>query len=135
MMAVTLSLGSAVVAAATAEFGVASSSESLGASLSQASAGTQLSLVYSTVVPAGACPTYQGAQEGYALTLALFDYGAAAFTPSGLVVNSTVYPGPLPTDAPGSMVAYSVTLSVCSHASGLTVLAYDPAGGEVQFET
>ncbi|MDG6986053.1 MAG: hypothetical protein JRM73_04825 [Nitrososphaerota archaeon] len=134
-MVVTLSLGSAVVAAATAEFGVASSSDSLGASLSQASAGTQLSLVYSEVAPAGACPTYHGTQEGYALALAVFDYGSASFAPSGLVVNSTVYPGPLPTDAPGSMVVYGVTLSVCSHSSGLTVLAYDPAGAEVQFET
>ena len=135
MIVVTLSLGSAVVAAAVAEFGVASSSDSLGASQSQVSAGTQVGLVYSVVASAGSCPSYQGVQEGDALTLAVFDYGTAAFAPSGLIVNSTVYLGPFPSAAPGSLVMYSVTLSACAHSSGLTVLVYDSAGDEVQFET
>ncbi|MCL5672576.1 MAG: hypothetical protein JRN13_03120 [Nitrososphaerota archaeon] len=135
MIGVTLSLGSMVVAAATSQFGLASGSASVGASLRESSAGTQVALVYSTVSPSSACPAYQGIQEGPNLTLALYDYGSAAFTPAGFVVNSTLISGGFPPLDPGSLVAFHITLGGCAHPSGQTVVAFDAAGGEVQVET
>ncbi|MDG7012621.1 MAG: hypothetical protein JRN11_05225 [Nitrososphaerota archaeon] len=135
MIGVTLSLGSMVVAAATSQFSLASDSASAGAALSEDSAGVQVSLAYSTVSPSSACPSYQGAQEGPNLTLALYDYGAAAFTPAGFVVNSTMVDGDFPPLGPGSLVVFQVPLGVCAHPSGQTVIAFDAAGEEVQVET
>jgi hypothetical protein len=135
MVGVTLSLGSLVVAAATSQFGLATDSASLGASLREGAAGTQLGMVYAAVQPSGSCPAYEGGQEGSTLTIAVFDYGSAGFTPAGFVVNSTVYAGSFGEAAPGALAQYTVALASCAHQSGLTVLAYDSSGEEVQFGT
>ena len=135
MIGVTLSLGSMVVAGATSQFGLASDSASAGAALSEGSAGTQVALVYSTVSPSSSCPSYRGTQEGPNLTLALYDYGAAPFTPAGFVVNSTPIAGGFPPLDPGSLVVFHIPLGVCAHPSGQTVVAFDAAGEEVQVET
>jgi flagellin-like protein len=135
MVGVTLSLGGAVVVAASSQFGLAANSASLGASLQQSSAGVQVSLVYAAVFPSGSCPTYQGVKEGTSLTVALYNYGAADFAPAELVVNSTAYQGGYGTLALGSLGAYTITLGACAHSSGQTVLAVDSLGDEVQFGT
>ena len=135
MVGVTLSLGSLVVAAATAQFGLTSDSASLGASLRQGAAGTQLALIYDAVQPSGSCPAYRGYQEGTNLTLAVYGYGSEGFTPAGFVVNSTDYSGGYAAVNHGTLAQYSVALSECAHASGLTVMAYDASGDEVQFGT
>lgn len=135
MIGVTLSLGSVVVAAAVGQFGLASDSASLGSSLSQDLAGTQLSLVYSAVEPSASCPAFGGAQEGTLLSVALYDYGSEAFSPSGFVVNSTVHQGPYASAPPGALTVYTIQLSACAHQSGEAILAYDARGAVVQFET
>jgi hypothetical protein len=135
MIGVTLSLGSVVVAAATAQFGLASGSASAGAAFAQDSAEVQLSLVYSSVQGSGPCPAYGGEQEGTTLTLALFDYGSSGFTPAGFVVNSSVYVGNFGSMDPGAMAAFTVTLDTCAHPSGQTIVAFDASGDEVQIET
>ncbi|MDG6920072.1 MAG: hypothetical protein JRN59_00910 [Nitrososphaerota archaeon] len=135
MIGVTLSLGSLVVAAATSQFGLASDSASAEAALSERTAGVQVALVYSAVMPSTACPDYQGAQEGENLTLALYDYGADGFTPTGFVVNSTVVTGGFGALGPGSLAVFDVPLGACAHPSGASVAAFDAAGDEVQFET
>lgn len=135
MVGVTLSLGSLVVAAATAQFGLGTDSASLGASLRQEAAQTQLGLVYDSVQPSGSCPSYGGYQEGTSLTLAVYDYGTEGFAPSGFVVNSTLYGGSYAALAPGTLGEYTLTLADCAHPSGLTIVAFDGSGDEVQFGT
>ena len=135
MIGVTLSLGSLVVAAATTQFGLASDSASAGAALSERSAGVQVALVYSAVVPSAACGGYRGGQEGENLTLALYDFGSDGFVPAGFVVNSTLVAGTFGSLGPGSMAVFQVPLGACAHPSGQTVVAFDAAGDEVQFET
>lgn len=135
MVGVTLSLGSLVVAAATSQFSLASNSASLGASLEQGAADTQLGLVYDAVHPSASCPAYRGYQEGTNLTLAVFDYGSQGFAPVGFVVNSTDYSVTAPQTAPGSLGTYSLQLAGCAHPTGLAILAYDGSGVEVQFGT
>ncbi|MDE1858458.1 MAG: hypothetical protein KGI26_05290 [Thaumarchaeota archaeon] len=135
MVGVTLSLGSLVVVAATSQFGLASSAASLGASLAEGAAQTQVSMVYDAVQPSGTCPAFGGQQEGTSLAVALYDYGSQGFSPAGFVVNSTGYPGTWAEVAPGSLGVYTLALSACAHPSGLTILAYDASGDEVQFGT
>ena len=135
MIGVTLSLGSMVVAAATSQLGLGANSASLGASLGQGAAETQLGLVYDSILPSGSCPVYRGYQEGTALTVALYDYGAKGFTPAGFVVNSTLYTGNFTEAAPGALQEYALALSGCAHPSGLTVMAYDSSGDVVEFAT
>lgn len=135
MVGVTLSLGSVVVAAAMQSFGQAQDSASLGTSLQASASGVQIGLVYVAVAPSGSCPAYQKYNEGTSMTLALFDYGATGFTPVELVVNSTIYQGSYPVMAPGTLARYGVTLGSCAHSSGLTMVAVDAQGDEVQLES
>lgn len=135
MMGVTLSLGGLVVAGASGQFGNASNSANLGASLQQGETGVQASLVFSAVTPSGSCPFYRGFQEGTALTIGLFDYGSTALNPSGFVVNSTVYSGTFSAATPGLLTQYSLTLTGCAHVSGQTILIFDPSGVEIQVGT
>ena len=135
MIGVTISLGSLVLAAASSQFGLAADSASLGSSLQQTSAEVQLGVVYVAVPPSGSCPLYQGFQEGTTLTVGLFDYGSAGFSPAGFVVNSTAVPGSYGTVVPGALGQFAVTLGSCAHHSGQVILAYDSAGDEVQFGT
>lgn len=135
MIGVTLSLGSIVVAAATSQFGLASDSASLGATLRQEAADTQLGVIYDAVQPSGSCPMFGGYPEGSTLTLAVYDYGSLGFTPAGFVVNSTVYAGSFGEVAPGTLAIYTLSLAGCAHPSGQTVLAFDSSGDEVQFGT
>jgi hypothetical protein len=132
MIGVTLSLGGFVAFAAVGQYGLAANSASLGASLAQSSAETQLGLVYVAVASTNACPIYGGVHEGTSLTLALYNYGSTSFTPAVLLVNSTAFAGAYPTTPPGSLGLYSLTLAGCSHSSGQSVVAEDPAGDVVQ---
>ncbi len=135
MIGVTLSLGSAVVLAATNTFGLTANSASLGTSLQLSSAGVQLGLVYAAVPASGSCPTYQGFGEGNTLQISLYNYGTVGFTPAEFVVNSTAYAGTFGTIGPGTMGLYSIILGSCAHSSGQTILAYDSRGDEVQVGT
>ncbi len=135
MIGVTLSVGSFVAYAAVSQAGAASGSASLGAALAQSSAGTQLSLVYAAVTPSASCPTYAGYHEGTSLSLSLYDYGTASFSPAAIMVNSTVYPGSYATISAGDLATYTIPLATCAHSSGLTIFAVDPSGGEVQVGT
>lgn len=132
MLGVTLSLGGIVVAAAVGSFGQAEGSASMGAALQDSASGVQLSLVYAAVTPSGSCPGYRGGAEGTVLTVSLFDYGAVGFAPVEFIVNSTIYPGGYPEVPPGAMGQFVVSLGSCAHASGLTIVAADAAGDEVQ---
>ncbi|MDG6909286.1 MAG: hypothetical protein JRN08_02860 [Nitrososphaerota archaeon] len=134
MLGVTLSLGSVIVGAAVGSFGQAEGGAALGASVQESASGTQLSLAYAAVAPLASCPGYQGTKEGTALTVSLFDYGTLPFTPAQFMVNSTVYGGSYPPLAPGAMGQFVVDLGSCSHTGGLTVVATDVAGDEVQVE-
>ena len=128
-------MGSIVVAAATSQFSSSAGSASLSASLRQGAAETSLGFVYDAVQPTGSCPDYRGYQEGTTLSIALFDYGAKGFTPAGFVVNSTAYAGSYAETEGGALRVYSLTLAGCAHQSGLTIMAYDGAGDEAEFET
>ena len=128
-------MGSMVVAAATAQFGLASDSATLGASLRAGAAGTQVALVFAAVTPSASCPAYRGQQEGTALDFALFDYGSVEFAPAGFVVNSTSYPGASAAVAPGALGQFSLGLAACAHPSGLTIFAYDTTGDVGEFGT
>ena len=134
MIGVTLSLGSLVAAAALGQFGLASGSASLGASIDQASSGVGLSLVYVAVSPATGCPYYQGYQEGTSATVSVYNYGSTAFAPISIVVNSTSYTANYQALGQGSLVAYPLTLATCAHASGLTLYMADSSGDGAQFE-
>lgn len=131
MVGVTLSLGSVVTAAAVGAFGQTEGAASMGASLQESAFGVRLSLVYATVAPSGGCQAYEGTN----ITLALYDYGAAGFTPVELAVNSTVYGGGFQAVQPGALVLYSVALGSCAHASGQTIVVVDGEGDEVQLES
>jgi hypothetical protein len=135
MIGVTLSIGSVVIAGAANEFGIAADSATLGASLQQATAEVQISLVYSAVPPSGSCPTYGGFGEGTSITVALFDYGTAGFDPGGFLINSTAHVGTYASVGAGTMAEYVIPLGTCAHSSGQTILAFDSAGDEVQLET
>lgn len=137
MVGVTLSLGGAVTAAAMSQYGMQTSSASVSGSVEQASVGKLVSLVYAQVSPgSGGCTrTYYGATEGDTLTLDLFDYGPSAFTPSVIVINSTLFASDYPALLPGGMTAYALTLPECAHASGQTILLEDSRGDEVEIGT
>ncbi|MDG7010989.1 MAG: hypothetical protein JRN57_02595 [Nitrososphaerota archaeon] len=135
MIGVTLSIGSIVVVAATSQFDLASSSATLGASLREGAAETQLGLVYAAVRPSASCPAYRGYQEGTDLTVALYDLGETGFAPAGFVVNGTDYVGSYSALSPGALGEYALALGSCAHPAGLTILAYDAQGDEVQFGT
>jgi hypothetical protein len=135
MIGVTLTLGSVVVAAAMGSISEANGSAYAGSSVVQAASGVQLGLVYATVASSSLCPAYQGAGEGTSLTVSVFDYGTAGFTPAEFVVNSTFYGAGYQGVGPGSMAQYSVALSSCAHPSGLTIFAVDARGDEAQFGT
>jgi len=132
MIGVTLSLGSFVTFAALGQFGLAASSASLGASLDQSSAQTQLGLVYAVVASSGSCPTFDGVHEGVSLTLALYNYGTTNFTPSELLVNATSFSGSYAPTAPESLGLYTLTLASCAHSSGQSVVAANSAGDVLQ---
>lgn len=135
MIGVTLAVGGMVVASALGQFSLAEGSASLGASLVQSSAGVQLGLSYVAVLSSSSCPTHGGYHEGTYLTVAVYNYGSAGFTPAEFVVNSTIYQGNYATSEPGSLSAYSLSLAGCAHASGLTLVVADSSGDEVQFES
>ena len=128
MIGVTLSLGSFVAFAAVGQFGLAADSASLGASLAQSSAETQLGLVYVAIASSNSCPVVGGVHEGTSLTLAVYNYGSTAFTPAELLVNSSAFAGAYPTTPPGSLGLYGVTLAGCAHTSGQSVVAEDSSG-------
>jgi len=135
MVGVTLTLGGAVVSAALGQFTQAEDSASVGASVQQASAEVRVGLVYLVAPSSGSCPTYGGYGEGTAVTIALYNYGVLAFTPSEIFLNGTGYGGgfsPLPA---GSMEAYALSLGGCAHPQGETVVITDSRGDEVQFAT
>jgi hypothetical protein len=134
LVGVTLSLGSLIVAAATSQFSLASGAATLGEKISQEEASVQLTLVYSTTTM-GTCGSYRGSPEGTSVSLALFDYGSGSFTPSGFIVNSTIVAGAYGAVSPGELTQYFIPLGACAHSSGQTVVAFDAAGDEVQFET
>jgi flagellin-like protein len=138
MIAITLTLGSAVTAAAIGQYGEASSGSSVAASLEQQAVSGQVSLVIASVSQ-GSCPTYRGAPDGTTLQITLFNYGTEAFEPSGAVVNGTVYhASSYRSMAPGTMGTYSIPLTpsgTCAHSSGQTVLLTTASGGEVQLGT
>ena len=135
MIGVTLSLGGLVAAGAAGQLSLGAESASLGASALQTSAGTQLSLVYAAVPPSSSCPVHGGVQEGTSLVVALYDYGSAPFGPTGFAVNSTVHTGSFGTVAVGGLARFVIPLGACAHQPGQTVVAFDAAGDEVQFET
>lgn len=135
MVGVTISLGSVIVAAALGSVGQTQEASSLAASLQQSASGRELSLAYVAVAPSGACPAHGGTNEGTTITVALFDYGAAGFTPAEFVVNSTVYPGSYQPLLPGTMGQYTISLGACAHPAGQTITAVDAEGGEVQVES
>lgn len=133
MVGVTLSVGTFVSYAALSQFGLSTGSSAVEAGLQQTTAGIQVSLVYLTVAPSGACPPYQGLNEGTSATVALYNYGTGGFSPVQFIVNSTAYAGGYATLAPGGMNTYVLSLGSCAHPSGLTVVAVDAFGNEVQF--
>jgi hypothetical protein len=135
MIGVTISLGSVLVAAALGSIGQAQGESSLGTSLQQSASGKELSLAYIAIAPSGPCPAYKGAEEGTAMTVSLFDYGAVGFTPAEFVVNSTIYLGSYTAISPGTMAQYTVNLGSCAHSTGQTVTAVDSEGDEVQVES
>jgi hypothetical protein len=132
MVGVTISLGSVLVAAALGSIGQAEGAASLGASLQQSASGRELSLTYDMVEPSGSCPRYMGATEGTTMTLALFDYGADAFAPVEIIVNSTIHQGNFSALSPGTMGQYTVALGSCAHAAGQTITLVDALGDEAQ---
>ena len=132
MVGVTVTLGSVLVASALGTMGQAQGALSLGGSLQQARAGRELSLAFVAVTPAGSCPAYRGVNEGTAITIALFDYGAEPFVPAALAVNSTIYPGGYAGVPQGGLAQYTVRLGSCAHPTGQTVTAVDAEGDEVQ---
>ncbi len=133
MLGVTLSVGGIVSYAAVGQFGLAADSATVGASLGQTSAGVQLGLVLVSVASSTSCPSYQGYNEGTALSLSLYNYGASDFTPAEIILNSTAYSGAYGTLGAGTLGSYAITLSSCAHPSGQTIVAVDSLGDEVEF--
>jgi hypothetical protein len=132
MIGVTLSLGSFVAFAALGQFGLAANSASLGAGLDQSSAEMQIGLVYAAVASSNSCPMSGGVHEGVSLSLALYNYGAASFLPSDLLVNATAYSGTFGAIGPESLGLYTVALVGCAHSSGQSVVVADSSGDEFQ---
>lgn len=132
MIGVTLSLGSFVTFAALGQFGLATGSASLGATLQQSSAETQLGLVYVAVASSSACPSLGGVEEGTTLTLALYNYGTTSFTPSAILVNATSFPGSYSAVPSGSLGLFAVTLANCAHSAGQSVVVTDTSGDVLQ---
>jgi hypothetical protein len=139
MIGVTLSFGSFVAVAAINQFNLSAYSGSLAESVQQASAGKQISYLYSAVVPSsGSCTSvYQGVTEGKTIVLSLYNYGSAGMNPTEAFVNGTLqYSGTgLGNIAPSSMTTYTLTLTVCAHPTGQTILLVDAYGDEVQLGT
>lgn len=136
MIGVTLSFGSFVAASAIDQFNKSNYSGSLAVAAQQASAGKLISYVYAASTPSGSCPLYGGNREGTTFSLALYNYGTAAFSPTEVFVNSTLYSGGgYSSIAAGSMATYALTLPSCAHTSGQTILLVDAYGDEVQFGT
>lgn len=143
MIGVTLSVGGFITVGAINQFSLAQNSASLAAAVQQASVEKLVSLVYGTVNEGsgGCATTYNGYTEGTTFTLALYNYGTVAFTPSELFDNSTLISSsnwsgaPSNSIAPGSMTTFTVTLTSCAHPSGQTVLLVDSYGDEVQVVT
>jgi hypothetical protein len=136
MIGVTLVFGGFVTSAAISQFNLASYSASLGASVQEASFDKLVSFVYGVASPSGSCPLHNGANEGTAYTIALYNYGTVSFTPTEVFFNGTLYTGggygTVPT---ASLTTFTLTLSSCAHSSGQTILLVDAHGDEVQFET
>jgi hypothetical protein len=113
------------------------------AAAQQASAGKLVSLVYDTVVQgSGGCSVaYGGYTEGTTFTIALFNYGTVVFTPSEVFDNATLTPSggwsgaPSNGVTPGSMTAFTLTLTSCAHPAGQTFVLVDASGDEVTFGT
>jgi hypothetical protein len=135
VVGVTLAMGGAVAAAALGEFGLADGAASLGATLDQSSAEVQLGLVYAVASPSGSCPNFGGYHEGTALSVSVYDYGAASFTPAEVFVNGTAYPGNYPTVQPTGLGTIALTLAVCAHPSGQTLLLVNSVGNGVELES
>ena len=143
MIGVTLSVGGFITASALNQFNLAQNSASLAASVQQASAGKLVSLVYDAVAQgSGGCTAvYGGYTEGTSITVALYNYGTVAFTPSAVFGNSTLIPSsgwsgtPSNSMAPGSMTTFTAALTSCAHQSGQTLLFVDSFGDEVQVGT
>ena len=127
--------------AAINQFGLQSDSASVAGGLQVASQGKLVSLVYATVSPgSGGCASaYQGSVEGTGFSLAVYNYGTSAMTPSEAFVNGTSVPTwsavPSSTLAPNGLTTLSMTLPACGHSSGQTVVFVDISGGVVQFVT
>ena len=136
MIGVTLVFGGFVTAAAVSQFGLVSSSASLGASAQEASAGKLVTLVYGAATPSGSCPLRGGVNEGMSFQVALFNYGTTNFTPSEVFVNGSLYTGGgYGTVSAGGLATFTLTLSSCAHSSGQTLLFADTQGDEVQVAT
>lgn len=138
MIGATLFFGSLVVGAAVSQSSASSYSSYLAASAQQASSGKLISLVYSALFPGsgGCAQTYKGFTEGTAFTLALFDYGSAAFTPAAVYLNGSLYSGSgYATVSPDGLTVYFFTMGSCVHASGQTFTLVDTAGSEVTIGT
>ncbi len=132
MIGVTLSLGSIVAAAALSQFGLANGAATADSTARQSAASVELGLVYVAVSPSGSCPVYEGNPEGSTLKVSLYNYGAAPFSPSEFMVNSSVYPGAYPTLGAGSLGSFTISLGGCAHSSGQTLLVLDTAGEGAQ---
>lgn len=137
LMGVTLSFGGVVTAAALSQFDLSTGFGPTMAGSQQASAGKQISFVYSAVlVGSGSCSsTYRGVTEGKTYYIELFNYGSVGFTPTEVVNNSTIYTGAYPPVPSGGTATYSLSLSACAHPSGQTFLFVDSDGDEVQVGT
>jgi len=139
MLGVTISLGSVATGLVTNQFGITATTAGAGAMNYENSAGIQLSYVLATTTSAGGCPTYRGVPGGNVLQIIIYDYGSRSFSPTTIVVNSTLYFSPtFPTVAAGGMVTYRLSLTpagICAHPWGQTVLMADVVGDDFQFET
>lgn len=135
MIGVTLALGGAVASSALSQFSMADSSSSLGAADQVAAAQTQVSLVYLVAASSGSCPAYDGYHEGTSVTIAVYNYGGAPFSPAAIALNGTIYFGSYAQLGPGTLGTYTVVSATCVHSSGQTVVIEDSSGDEVQFAT
>jgi hypothetical protein len=135
MVGVTLTVGGLVASSALGQFALANDSASLSAVIQETSARIQIGVVYLVALSSGSCPVYGGYHEGNTIEIAIYNYGGTPFTPSEMIFNGTVHAGSYASLGPGSLGAYALTLTTCSHSSGQTVIVADSAGDEVQFES
>ncbi len=135
MIGITLSFGGLVTVAAVGEYTASAGSASLGSALQVSSSGVQVSFVYAFTASPGSCPTYDGAPEGTSLTVAIYDYGTSSFAPVLLADNSTLFTGNFAQLSPGTLQTYTLSESVCVHASGQTVALAGSTGKEVEVGT